>query len=144
MTKMPDAHWLTEARLKGSKVVVISAEYSATMNKADYGLVVRPGTTPALILGFANLFLKNKTYSEEFIKRYTDMPYLVRLDNLQILRANDIDPKYKLAELKENIVVLKEGDKLPKPTLQFGPIVSESLRKEWGDYVVWDKSSKNL
>ncbi|MCX7811670.1 MAG: molybdopterin-dependent oxidoreductase [Leptospiraceae bacterium] len=141
-TKMPDAHWLTEARLKGSKVVVISAEYSATMNKADYGLVVRPGTTPALILGFAYLFLKNKTYSEEFIKRYTDMPYLVRLDNLQILRANDIDPKYKLAELKENIVVLKEGDKPPKPTLQFGPIVSESLRKEWGDYVVWDKESK--
>ncbi|GIX43284.1 MAG: hypothetical protein KatS3mg129_3017 [Leptospiraceae bacterium] len=140
-TKMPDAHWLTEARMKGSKVVVIAAEYSATMNKADYGLVVRPGTSPALILGFCYLFLKNKTYSEEFLKRYTDMPYLVRLDNLQILRANDIDPNYKLAELKENIVILKQGDKPPKPTLQFGPIVSESLRKEWGDYVVWDKDS---
>ncbi len=26
-TKMPDAHWLTEARLKGTKVVVIACEY---------------------------------------------------------------------------------------------------------------------
>jgi nitrate reductase alpha subunit len=29
-TKMPDAHWLTEARLKGTKIVVIACEYSAT------------------------------------------------------------------------------------------------------------------
>ena len=26
-TKMPDAHWLTEARLKGTRVVVIACEY---------------------------------------------------------------------------------------------------------------------
>lgn len=142
-TKMPDSHWLTEARLKGSKVIVISAEYSATMNKADLGLVVRPGTTPALILGICHQFIKNKTYSESFLIRYTDMPYLVRLDNLQILRANDIDKNYKLAELKENIVVLREGEKPPKSTLQFGPIVSESLRKEWGDYVIWDKDTNS-
>ena len=34
-TKMPDAHWLTEARLKGTRVVVIACEYSATATKAD-------------------------------------------------------------------------------------------------------------
>ncbi len=141
-TKMPDSHWLTEARLKGSKVIVVSVEYSATMNKADYGLVIRPGTSPALLLGLCNLLIKNKTYSEEFIKRYTDLPYLVRLDNLQLLRANDIDPAYKLAELKENVIILKEGDKPPKSNLQFGPIIKESLRKEWGDYVVWDQNTK--
>ncbi|HUF90989.1 MAG TPA: molybdopterin oxidoreductase, partial [Candidatus Limnocylindria bacterium] len=31
-TKMPDSHWLTEARLKGTKVVVLTVEYSATAN----------------------------------------------------------------------------------------------------------------
>ena len=36
-TKMPDAHWLTEARLKGTRVVVIAGEYSATANKARRG-----------------------------------------------------------------------------------------------------------
>ena len=29
-TKMPDAHWLTEARLKGTRIVVIACEYSST------------------------------------------------------------------------------------------------------------------
>jgi nitrate reductase / nitrite oxidoreductase, alpha subunit len=33
-TKMPDSHWLTEARLKGTKVVAITVEYSATASKA--------------------------------------------------------------------------------------------------------------
>ena len=32
-TKMPDAHWLTEARLKGTRVVVIACEYSATCHQ---------------------------------------------------------------------------------------------------------------
>ncbi|MCA9730142.1 MAG: molybdopterin-dependent oxidoreductase, partial [Candidatus Eisenbacteria bacterium] len=40
-TKMPDAHWLTEARLKGTRVVVIACEYSATSCKADDAIVVR-------------------------------------------------------------------------------------------------------
>ncbi len=34
-TKMPDAHWLGDARLKGTRVVVISADYMPTANKAD-------------------------------------------------------------------------------------------------------------
>jgi nitrate reductase / nitrite oxidoreductase, alpha subunit len=60
-TKMPDAHWLTEARLKGVKVVVIACEYSATASKGDDVIVVRPGTTPALALGLANVILKRSS-----------------------------------------------------------------------------------
>jgi len=46
-TKMPDSHWMTEARLRGTKVVVITVEYSATANKGDEVVVIRPGTDPA-------------------------------------------------------------------------------------------------
>ncbi len=59
---MPDAHWLTEARLKGTKIVVIACEYSATATKADEAIVVRPGTTPALALGLANVIIREKLY----------------------------------------------------------------------------------
>ena len=61
-TKMPDAHWLTEARLQGTRVVVIACEYSATSSKADEAIVVRPGTTSALALGVANVLLREKLY----------------------------------------------------------------------------------
>jgi anaerobic selenocysteine-containing dehydrogenase len=69
-TKMPDAHWLTEARLKGTRVVVIACEYSATASKADDVLVVRPGTTPALALGLANVIMRDRLYDAEYVKRF--------------------------------------------------------------------------
>src|SRR3989304_2093972 len=41
-TKMPDAHWLTEARLKGARTVAGTVEYSATASKGDDVIVIRP------------------------------------------------------------------------------------------------------
>ncbi len=142
-TKMPDAHWMTEARLKGAKVFVIAAEYSATTSKADQALVVRPGTTPALALGVCNLLLQKKAYSPEYLRRYTDLPLLVRMDNLALIKTRDIWQDQSEKPLNNHIKVLKKGEKLPPPPLQAGPAVSAAMRQEWGDYVVWDeKSSK--
>ncbi len=137
-TKMPDAHWLTEARLKGSKIVVIAAEYSATASKADAVLIVRPGTTPALALGFCHVLLKEKLYDAEYVKRYTDLPLLVRMDTLQLLRATDLQSDYQLAPLQNYLRVVKAGESVP-PFRQDAPMVSEKLRQEWGDFVVWDQ-----
>src|SRR5512140_3604626 len=98
-TKMPDAHWLTEARLKGTRIVVIACEYSATANKADELIVVRPGTTPALALGLCHVLLRDKLYDDSFIKRFTDLPLLVRMDTLKLLRASELESSPALAEL---------------------------------------------
>src|SRR3970040_970215 len=89
-TKMPDAHWLTEARLKGVKVVVIACEYSSTASKGDEVLVVRPGTTPALALGLANVIMREKLYDRDYVLRWTDFPVLVRMDTLKHLRAAEV------------------------------------------------------
>ncbi|MBI2060984.1 MAG: molybdopterin-dependent oxidoreductase [Nitrospirae bacterium] len=141
-TKMPDAHWLTEARLKGTKTVVIACEYSATANKADAALVVRPGTTPALALGLAGVILKEKLHDEEYIRRYTDLPFLVRMDNLKLLRAAEVWPDRKASTLRNYVSVEASGAKSPPNHLQPTPIVPEALRNEWGDYVVWDETAK--
>ena len=68
-TKMPDSHWLTEARLKGTKVVVLTVEYSATANKGDEVIVIRPGTDPAFALGLAQVIMAEKRYDADFVKR---------------------------------------------------------------------------
>ncbi len=139
-TKMPDAHWLTEARLKGTRIVVIACEYSATATKADDVVVVRPGTTPALALGFSNVILREKLYDEEFIKQWTDMPILVRMDDLTYLRAKDVFGG-DLAAMKTT-TVLKEGQQpLPPAKQDSNNIVPEKLRMEWGDYLWWDTES---
>ncbi len=87
-TKMPDAHWLTEARLKGTRVVVIACEYSATATQgrrrdrraararrrrwrsgSPTSSCARSSTTPTTC------------------GSWTDLPLLVRMDTLKYLRA---------------------------------------------------------
>ncbi len=134
---MPDAHWLTEARVKGTKIVVIACEYSATATKADEVVVVRPGTTPALALGLSNVILQEKLYDAEYVRQWTDMPILVRMDTLKYLKVSEIFGGSP-AVLKSTFIV-KEGEKEPPPIQQTTQnVVSEKLRNEWGDYVWWD------
>ncbi len=139
-TKMPDSHWLTEARLKGTKVVVIACEYSATSSKADEAIVVRPGTTPALSLGLAAVVMREKLYDADYVKRFTDLPILVRTDNLKELRASDVFGTPP-AELKNQTKVLKKGEKAPAPGVQKELLITEEMRNAWGDFVWWDKAT---
>ena len=139
-TKMPDAHWLTEARLKGTRVVVIACEYSATACKGDDVIVVRPGTTPALALGLANVILRDKLYDAQYVRQWTDMPILVRMDTLKYLRAADVFGD-KPAELSNATRVLKDDEKEPPAGAQQEMLIPNALRQEWGDYVWWDSKT---
>ncbi|MCC6364273.1 MAG: molybdopterin-dependent oxidoreductase [Bryobacterales bacterium] len=138
-TKMPDAHWLTEARLKGTKIVVIACEYSATATKGDEVIVVRPGTTSALALGLSHVIFKEKLYDANYVKQWTDLPLLVRMDTLKNLRARDVFGGKDL-DLK-NTRILGATEKEPPPGTHTQQIVPEKLRVEWGDYVWWDRTA---
>jgi len=141
-TKMPDSHWLTEARLKGTRVVVVSVEYSSTAPKADEVIIIRPGTDPAFALGLAQVLISEQRYDEQFVKRFTDLPLLVRLDNLKLLRAAEVIPNYKAADLTNFTTVLKPGETAPPFLLQDKQLIPEDKRAEWGDFVVWDAKTR--
>ncbi len=141
-TKMPDAHWLTEARLKGTKVIVIACEYSATANKGDEVLVVRPGTTPALALGFAHVMFRDKLYDRAFVEKFTDLPMLIRDDTHELLRARDIFPDHQLADLSRTAKILAKGEAPPAPLGQATSYIPENLRTEWNDFVMYDTAAK--
>ncbi|MBI3098588.1 MAG: molybdopterin-dependent oxidoreductase, partial [Planctomycetes bacterium] len=140
-TKMPDSHWLTEARSKGTKVVVIACEYGATSSKGDEAIVVRPGTTPALALGLAHVLLREKLFDEEFVKRFTDLPLLVRSDTLEFLKAKEVVPGYVNAPLTRSKVV-PDSETLPPPGKQDMQILTQSLRDAFGDFMMWDAVRK--
>ncbi len=137
-TKMPDGHWLTEARLKGTKIVVIAAEYSATANKGDEVLVVRPGTTPALALGFAHVIFRDKLYDREFVQNFTDLPMLIRADTHELLRAADVFAGHVPGDLSRTARLLAPGEPPPAPLGQDTSYIPEALRAEWGDHVMFD------
>ncbi len=137
-TKMPDSHWMTEARLRGTRVVVVTVEYSATANKGDDVLVIRPGTDPALALGFAGVIMREKLYDTDFVKRFTDLPRLVRLDTREPLLARDVFAGYKETALTNWVNVLPRGTAAPRTIDQNGMQIPEALRGEFADFVMWD------
>jgi nitrate reductase / nitrite oxidoreductase, alpha subunit len=138
-TKMPDSHWMTEARLKGTKVVVITVEYSATANKGDEVVVIRPGTDPALALGLAQVIVKEKLYDEDFVKRFTDLPRLVRMDTLEPLLARDVFPGHVDSTPTNWTTMLEPGESAPPTTQQDGMQVPPALHGDLADFVVWDR-----
>ena len=140
-TKMPDSHWLTEARMKGTKVVVLTVEYSATANKGDEVIVIRPGTDPAFALGLASVIVSEKRYDMDFVTRFTDLPRLIRMDNLQPLLARDVFPGYREAELTNWIRVVKPGQRIEPTPLQNGMQLPEAMRGDFADFVMWDGRS---
>lgn len=137
-TKMPDGHWLTEARIKGAKIITVTVEYSSVANKSDEVIIIRPGTDGAFAHGLVHIIIKEKLYDESFVKKFTDLPLLIRMDTLQHLSPSDFIADYKLAELNHGARVLKEGDKLPVGPEQAVQYIDEKLRQEWGDFSVWD------
>lgn len=143
-TKMPDSHWLTEARLKGAKTVAVTVEYSATASKCDDVVVIRPGTDPAFALGLAQVIMAEGLYDADFVRRYTDLPILVRMDTLEHLYAIDVFPGYEQTPPQNWTKVLNEGEyPLPTPK-QDAQQVEPKILKELHDVVMWDKVRNEL
>ena len=84
-TRTPDAHFMTEARYKGQKVVVVSPDYADNTKFADTWMAAHPGTDGALAMAMGHVILKEFIVDREvprfqkYLKTFTDMPYLVSL-----------------------------------------------------------------
>jgi nitrate reductase alpha subunit len=85
ITRTPDAHFMTEARYRGQKVVVVSPDYSDHTKFADDWLAAAPGTDGALAMAMGHVILsefyrdRQVLYFTEYTKTYTDLPFLVTL-----------------------------------------------------------------
>ncbi|MGW4405630.1 nitrate reductase subunit alpha [Nonomuraea sp. NPDC004702] len=113
VTRTPDAHWMAEARYRGQKVVVVSPDYSDAAKFADEFLSVRPGTDGALAMAMGHVLLKEffvdreVPYFTDYVKRCTDLPFLVTLREHEdayvpdkFLTAKDLGSAEEAAEWK--------------------------------------------
>ncbi len=90
-TKVPEAHFIWEARYRGAKVVSIAPDFNPSTPHADRWLNPRLGTDAALAMGMVNILLTEGLYDIPFIKEQTDLPFLVREDNQRFLRQCDVE-----------------------------------------------------
>ncbi|MER5506636.1 nitrate reductase subunit alpha [Streptomyces sp. NPDC002766] len=123
VTRTPDAHWMAEARYRGQKVVAVSPDYADNVKFADEWLAARPGTDGALAMAMGHVVLKEffvdrpTRYFTDYVKRYTDLPFLVTLEEREdgsytpgkFLTAADLGGEHAATEHAEFRTVLLDG-----------------------------------
>lgn len=103
LTRTPDAHFMTEVRYKGTKVISIAPDYAENVKFADNWLAPNPGTDAAVAQAMTHVILQeyyiNNPNSRfiNYAKQYTDMPFILMLDQDEnglkagrFLRASDL------------------------------------------------------
>ena len=91
-TRIPDAHFLHEARYRGAQVVVIAPDYNQSAIHSDLWLSVRPGSDAALALAACHVVIEEGLYRAEYLVEQTDLPLLIRSDDGRFLREADVVP----------------------------------------------------
>ena len=90
VTRIPDAHFFWEARYNGTEVIAISPDFTPTAMHASKWVNPNPGTDAALALSMVQVILEERIHDTDFMREQTDLPYLVRTDNLKFLRETDV------------------------------------------------------
>ncbi|MFQ5549950.1 MAG: molybdopterin-dependent oxidoreductase, partial [Gemmatimonadales bacterium] len=143
MTRTPDAHFFAEARHNGTKAVVFSPDFSQVAKYSDQWIPLHAGSDGAFWMAVTHVILKEfhhekKTpYFLDYVKRYTDSPYLVELKKegdhykpTHLVRAN------RLAEYKD----IENGDwKFLNIDAQSG----EAVVPKGSSGFRWDKAKGN-
>jgi nitrate reductase alpha subunit len=137
-TRTPDAHFMTEARYHGTKVVVVSPDYAGHTKFADHWLPAVAGTDGALAMAMGHVILKefyverSVPYFEDYARRFTDLPFLVTLRRREdgalvpdaFLRASELGATDEHSDW--NTVVLDEASGAPVAP-------NGSLGHRWGE-----------
>lgn len=141
LTRTPDAHFMTEVRYKGTKVVSVAPDYAENVKFADNWLAPNPGTDAAVAQAMTHVIL-NEFYVERqepmflnYAKQYTDMPFLIMLDEHEgslkagrFLRASDFGDTSQHAEWKP-VIFDEASDEIIVPNGTMGQRWEED--KKW-------------
>jgi nitrate reductase alpha subunit len=149
-TRTPDAHFMTEARYKGTKIVSIFPDYAEGSKFGDLWLHPKQGTDAALAMAMGHVVLKEfhaagkSEYFQEYCRQYTDMPMLVRLVKdgerwvpERFLRCSDFPDKLGETNNPEwkTVCYDEASGKLAVPL--------GSIGFRWGEKGKWNLEEKN-
>ena len=149
-TRTPDAHFVSEVRYKGAKVISMAPDYAEYCKASDLWMPVNPGSDTAAFLAMGHVALKEfyidkqDPYFSEYARKYTDLPILVMLRKHEegyvsdrCLRASDLDGA--LGETNnpdwKTIVFDEKSKSLVVP--------NGSIGFRWGEEGKWNLLPKN-
>ncbi|KRK80069.1 nitrate reductase, alpha chain [Companilactobacillus nodensis DSM 19682 = JCM 14932 = NBRC 107160] len=108
LTRTPDAHFMVEARYKGTKVVSVSPDYAENVKFADNWLAPHPGSDAALAQGMTHVILnefynnKQVPYFTDYVKRFTDLPFVIMLDQSETNKEHVVSGRFlRISDIKD-------------------------------------------
>ncbi|GIT34453.1 MAG: hypothetical protein Ct9H300mP4_07720 [Gammaproteobacteria bacterium] len=90
VTRIPDAHFFWEAKYNGTEVISISPDFNA--RHACKKWLNQTWSDIALAMAMVHTILEDRSFDAEYIKEQSDLPFLVRSDNLKYLRETVFSP----------------------------------------------------
>ncbi|SDV50097.1 formate dehydrogenase (quinone-dependent) catalytic subunit [Chitinasiproducens palmae] len=73
--------WVTEAKAHNkARLLVVDPRFTRTASVADYYAPIRTGSDIVFLGGVINYLLTNDKIQHEYVRNYTDMPFIVRED----------------------------------------------------------------
>jgi len=133
VTRIPDAHFLNEARYRGAKIVSIAPDWNQSSLHADLWLPVKPGSDAALALAACQVVVAEGLHDADYLREQTDLPFLVRSDDGRFLRESDLkaggsDSVFAVWDEARGRVVLAPGSQgSTNPSLTFPAGVKPAL-----------------
>src|SRR5699024_4205212 len=147
LTRTPDAHFLTEVRYRGTKVVSVAPDYAESVTHADDWISSNPGSDAAVAQAMTHVILDEfyeQRQEEMFInyaKQYTDLPFYIMLEEHEdtykagrFLRASDIGKEEQHADWKPIIYDQNAGEFI---------VPNGTMGQRWEDDVKWNLILEN-
>jgi nitrate reductase / nitrite oxidoreductase, alpha subunit len=153
VSRIPDAHFVWEGKYNGAKVITITPEFNATAKSSDLWIPIKAGTDNFLAMSVINVILNEKLFKPEFMKNFTDLPFLVDTATQKMIRRSDMEEApSKEDEHKYHEEFYSWNTKTNEPALMPGTEGSEhkSLRLDEhgivpaleGEFKITDKHGK--
>jgi formate dehydrogenase major subunit len=130
--------WVTEAKAhRGAKLIVVDPRFTRTASVADYYVPTRTGADIVFLGGIINYLLTNDKIQHEYVRNYTDMPFIVREDfafNDGLYSGWD-DKAGKYADKSSwNYEMGDDGYAKIDPTLEHPRCVYQLMKKHYSRY----------
>ncbi len=92
-----------------AKLVVVDPVYTTTASKADLWLPVKPGKDVHLALAMMHTVFEDETYDEQFLRKRTTGPALVRKDTGDLLKSSTVFDDGS----DDQVVAVEQGSNTP-------------------------------
>ena len=79
---------LAKAKERGATVAFLNPAHPDTAYGGGEWISCVPGTDAAFMLGLAKVLVDENRYNEDFIRRYTNLPYLIKADGQPLTQAD--------------------------------------------------------